>query len=123
MNVLKTYTENIEVPEQKARMTELFQWINTTFPDLEAVIKWNQPMFTHHGTFIIGFSRAKQHLSFTPEEALITYFLDDIKKSGYKYTKGLVKIKWTEEIDFKLIKKLIEFNLKDKAECTTFFRR
>lgn len=79
-------------------------------------------MFTDHGTFIIGFSRAKHHLSFGPEEVVINMFLDDIKKSGYGYTKGLVKIKWSEEIDYRLIKRIIDFNITDKAECTTFFR-
>ncbi|MCQ4950818.1 hypothetical protein NE646_14380, partial [Bittarella massiliensis] len=39
------------------------------FPDLTPKIAWNQPMFTDHGTFIIGFSAAKAHLAVAPERA------------------------------------------------------
>ncbi len=80
-------------------------------------------MFTDHGTLIIGFSEAKNHMSFTPEEAVIQLFSEEIVKSGYEHTKGIVKIKWTDEIDYELLKKLIEFNIREKAECTTFFRK
>lgn len=123
MEILKDYLEKIQNAGQKARMVELFQWVYDTFPNLEAVIKWNQPMFIDHGTFIIGFSMAKYHMSFTPEESVITQFLEDIVKSGYDHTKGLVKIKWTDEIDYSLIKRIVEFNIADKSECTTFFRK
>jgi len=123
MDVLKGYLEAIVVAEQKARMEEIFNWIHETFPSLEAVIKWNQAMFVDHGTLIIGFSMAKQHMSFTPEEAVITIFTEDIKKAGYEHTKGIVKVKWADEVNYELIKRLIEFNMIDKAECKTFFRK
>ncbi|MDA3847101.1 MAG: DUF1801 domain-containing protein [Vallitaleaceae bacterium] len=103
-------------------MIEVFAWIGETFSELEAAIKWNQPMFMNHGTFIIGFSMAKQHMAFTPEEAGIAVFLDDIKKSGYEHTKMLAKIKWTDEVDYNLLHRMIEFNIADKLGCTTFFR-
>ncbi|QCB29216.1 hypothetical protein [Corynebacterium endometrii] len=31
--------------------------------ELGCHIAWNQPMFTHHDTFIIGFSHAKKHMA------------------------------------------------------------
>lgn len=123
MGELMNYIESIQVPEQKVRMVEVFQWVKEVFPNLEAVIKWNQPMFMDHGTFIIGFSKAKNHMSFTLEEAVMKIFLEDIEKSGYEHTKLLAKIKWTDEVDFDLLKKMIEFNIADKATCTTFFRK
>lgn len=63
---LKEYLECIDIEEQKVRMKEIFEWIDLKFPQLEGTIKWNQPMFLDHGTFIIGFSIAKKHISFTP---------------------------------------------------------
>lgn len=65
------YLNSIDNPEHKNRMSEVFQWIEKNFPTLQGVIKWNQPMFTNHGTLIIGFSTAKNHMSFTPEEYVI----------------------------------------------------
>lgn len=123
MKILNSYLDEIKIPEQKARMMEVFQWIGEEFPNLEATIKWDQPMFTDHGTFIIGFSMAKHHMSFTPEVAVITSFSGDIKKSGYDHTKGLVKIKWTDEVDYTLLRRIIQFNIDEKAECNTFFRK
>lgn len=32
-------------------------------------IAWNQPMFTHHGTYIIGFSAASKHIATPPDRA------------------------------------------------------
>ena len=123
MDVLQEYLDAIVIPEQKARMEEIFSWVHNTFPTLETVIKWNQPMFVDHGTLIIAFSRAKGHMSFTPEEAVINMFSEKIKKAGYEHTKMLVKVKWNDEVDYELIKFLIEFNMADKAECKTFFRK
>lgn len=123
MDAFKNYIDSIESMEQKNRMIEIFSWIRENFPNLGQVIKWNQPMFTDHDTFIIGFSIAKHHLSFTPEEYGITVFLEDIEKSGYEHTKGIVKIKWNNEVDYPLLRKLIQFNVDDKKNCTTFFRK
>ena len=122
MKELEAYLESVEIPEQRARMEEVFQWIHEKYPKLTAAIKWNQPMFMDHGTFIIGFSRAKAHMSFTPEEPVINLFSDAIKASGYDRTKGLAKIKWTDEVDYDLLAKMIEYNIEDKKDCTTFFR-
>lgn len=122
MKTLIDYLNEITDLDQRARMESVFDWVKTTYPQLESTIKWNQPMFTDHGTFIIGFSRAKHHMSFTPEEYTMNHFMNDIKEAGYDYTKGLVKIKWTEDIQFDLISKMIAFNLDDKVNCTTFFR-
>ena len=123
MNEFKNYIDSIESIEQKNRMVEIFSWIREKFPNLVEVIKWNQPMFTDHDTFIIGFSRAKHHISFTPEEFSLAIFLEDIEKSGYEHTKGIVKIKWTQEVDYSLLHKIIQFNVEDKMSCKTFFRK
>ncbi len=123
MNAFKNYIDSIESTEQKNRIIEIFNWIRENFPNLDEVIKWNQPMFTDHNTFIIGFSMAKHHISFSPEVYSVALFLEDIEKSGYEYTKGLVKIKWTEEVDYSLLHKIIKFNIEDKINCKTFFRK
>ncbi|MBN2797371.1 MAG: DUF1801 domain-containing protein [Clostridia bacterium] len=123
MKTIEDYLKEIQVQEQHDRMKELFDWIKTHYPQLEGVIKWNQPMFTDHGTFIIGFSTAKKHFSFNPEPQVIEMFKEDIHNAGYETTMALGKIKWTDQTDFDLLKKLIDFNLEDKKEMTSFFRK
>ena len=71
----------------------LLQTIQSSYPELEHVVKWNQPMFTHHGTFIIGFSTAKNHISIAPEAYTLEKFKEKITQAGYEQTKMLFKIK------------------------------
>ena len=71
---------------------EEIAWVKDTFPTLTPKIAWNQPMFTDHGTFIIGFSAAKQHFSVSPEVQGMTAFCDVITKSGYSQTSNLFRI-------------------------------
>ncbi len=80
-------------------------------------------MFTDHGTFIIGLSTAKHHLSISPEEAGITHFANEISQAGYSATKGLFRIPWNDPVDNELLAKMIEFNIQDKAEHTNFWRK
>ena len=44
------------------------------YPELELRIVWNQPMLTHHGTYIVGFSAASRHTAMAPERATIIRF-------------------------------------------------
>lgn len=123
MEAFAEYLARIENQEQRARMEEIFHWIMKTFPQLEQKIAWNQPMFTDHGTFIIGFSMAKHHMSVAPEPPGITRFADEIKAAGYDHTNQLFRIKWGSPVDYSLLKKIIEFNILDKADCSTFWRK
>lgn len=122
MNTFDEFLETIEIPEQRSRTKEILDWITKKYPELNQEIKWKQPMFTDHGTYIIGFSVSKKHLAVAPEQVGINQFLDEIKNVGYDHTKEIIRIPWSSEIDYSLLEKLIDFNITDKAECTTFWR-
>ncbi|HLR07715.1 MAG TPA: DUF1801 domain-containing protein [Bacillota bacterium] len=92
------------------------------FPSLVPEIKWNQPMFTDHDTFIIAFSIAKHHVAVAPEKAGIDHFSDEILQAGYEHTKQLIRIPWSDSVNFTLLEKIIVFNIEDKADCSTFWR-
>lgn len=108
---------------QREKLSTLLNWIAQTFPELETTIKWNQPMFTHHGTFILGFSASKKHFSIAPEAFAIDKFKARIAAASYSATNNLFRIQWTQEIDYDLIKDIIQFNIEDKADCDTFWRK
>ncbi len=57
-------------------------------------VAWNQPMFTNHGTFIIGFSISKHHLAIAPERVAINHFSDEIIQAGHSYSKELMHTPW-----------------------------
>lgn len=122
MKDLATFLASVDAPLKRERVEEVFSWIQEKYPQLQAEIKWNQPMFTDHGTFIIGFSVSKKHLAVAPESVTITHVEDDIKTAGYDYTKEIVRIPWNKSLEYSLLEKMIEFNIWDKAECTTFWR-
>jgi uncharacterized protein YdhG (YjbR/CyaY superfamily) len=123
MEVFAEYLASIDNPQHRARMEEVFSWVTKKFPNLLPKIAWNQPMFTDHGTYIIGFSVAKHHLAVAPEKAGINHFSDEIVQAGYDHSKELVRIPWGSPVDLSLLEKMIEFNILDKAECSTFWRK
>ncbi|MEL7610841.1 MAG: iron chaperone [Bacillota bacterium] len=123
MEVFKEYLARIDNPQHRARTEEVLDWVNRRFPNLVPRIAWNQPMFTDHGTFIIGFSVAKQHLAVAPEKAAILHFSDEIARAGYDQSKELVRIRWDGPVDLLLLEKIIEFNISDKAGSSAFWRK
>jgi uncharacterized protein YdhG (YjbR/CyaY superfamily) len=123
MEAFAEFLTGIDDPIHRERTEEVLTWIKNKYPNLKTEIKWNQPMFTDHGTFIIGFSVSKKHLAAAPESVAITHVEDDIVKAGYDYTKELIRIPWKGPVDYSLLEKMIEFNIWDKAECSTFWRK
>lgn len=123
MEVFAEYLARINNLGHRDRTEEVLAWITKKYPNLVPKIAWNQPMFTDHGTFIIGFSVSKHHLAVAPEKAGINQFSDEIEKAGYDHTKELVRIRWDGPVDFSLLGKMIEFNITEKADCSTFWRR
>ncbi|WP_071395021.1 iron chaperone [Bacillus tuaregi] len=122
MEVFEQFLASIDHPDHRERTKEILTWVADTFPSLEPQMKWNTPMFTDHGTFIIGFSTSKQHMSVSPEDAGIAQFTDEIAQAGYSATKGLFRIPWKKPVDYDLLEKMIEFNIKDKEDYTKLWR-
>jgi len=123
MEVFADYLARIANPLHRVRMEEVLTWVTKQFPYLEPKLAWNQPMYTDHGTFIIGFSAAKHHMAFAPERAGMIHFADEIAQSGYEYTKELVRVPWDRPVPFGLLENMIDFNITDKADCSTFWRK
>ena len=123
MEIFAEYLAHIDNMQHRNRTEEVLAWVAEKFPNLMPKIAWNQPMFTDHGTFIIGFSVSKHHLAVSPEKAGIDHFSNEIVQAGYDHTKQLVRIKWDSQVHFPLLEKMIEFNISDKADCPTFWRK
>ncbi|MDQ1919297.1 iron chaperone [Massilia pseudoviolaceinigra] len=123
MSVFADFLAQIADPQHRERTEAVLDWVAEQFPHLDRKIAWNQPMFTDHGTFIIGFSLAKPHLALAPEAAAIDHFSRQIVAAGYGHTSQLIRIPWKGEVDFSLLEKIIQFNIVDKARCDTFWRK
>ena len=79
-------------------------------------------MFTEHGTYIIWFSAAKDHLSVAPEQACMVKIGPVLHERGIDRTKMLIRFPWDREVDLDVIKQIIDFNIADKADCKGFWR-
>lgn len=123
MDPFEEYVEEIESPDHRERTREILKWVMDTFPHLQPQIKWNTPMFTHHESFIIGFSTAKGHMSVSPEQVGMKRFAEAIAQANYSATKGLFRIRWNQPVDYELLEKIISFNIQDKSEDTHFWRQ
>lgn len=120
MNLLNQYLETIDNYNNQQKFKAVLDFVFKNFPSLEFKFAWNQPMFTNQGTFIIGFSVAKQHFSIAPESLTIAKFKEQIISAGYEITNNLFRIKWTDDVNYELLTKIIEFNIIDKKDYPNF---
>lgn len=123
MEMFAKYLTTIEDPEHRSRVEVVLSWALATYPTLQPRIAWNQPMLTDHGTFIIGFSVSKGHMSVSPEQAGMRQFTDEIAAAGYSQTANLFRIPWDTDVDYDLLSALIQFNIDEKADCDTFWKK
>lgn len=122
MKDFQMYLDQIIEQYKRQRMEGILNEIKKTFPQLKEKIKWNQPVFTDHGTFIIGFSIAKAHIAVAPEAVAINHFEKEIEEAGYSHTQELFRIKWTDKVDFDLLFKLVNYNIDNKKDMIKFWR-
>ncbi len=113
----------METESHRMRFREVLQWVERNFPNLEPKLAWNQPMFTDHKTFIIGFSVSQKHFAVSPEAKGIDKFSDEIARAGYSRGKNIFRIKWGDSVDYLLLGRMIQYNIEDKKECSSFWRK
>lgn len=115
--------EKIDHQEHKKRYEEILLWMDEKYPQLERQFKWSTPMYADHGTFIIAFKPTKHHIAFTPEYKGIQEFEEELIERNYQYGSMNINIKWDQEVPYDLFKKIIDFNIKDKKDCKTYWRK
>lgn len=122
METFEEYLDSMGEPAHRNKMEEILTWIKNKYPNLGIRIAWNQPMFTDHGTYIIGFSHSKQHIAMSPEVKPIKEFQSVIEETGLSHTNNIIRIKWEDPIPYQLMQTLIDYNIEDKASYEKFWR-
>ena len=72
ITTLDEFLATIPDDDNRERMVDVVVWVGLTYPELELRIAWNQPMFTHRGTYIIEFSAASKHMAMALERSTTT---------------------------------------------------
>ena len=122
ISTLDEYLATIPNDDNRARMADVLDWVSCKFPELELRITWNQPMFTHHGTYIIGFSAASKHMAMAPERATMIRFEPAMRERGTDFGKMFVRQPWNKPFDYELLNAFIQHQLTDKHDVTSFWR-
>ena len=108
IKTLDEYLETIPNDDNRARMVDVLVWVGLTYPELERRIAWNQPMFTHHGTYIIGFSAASKHMAMAPERATMIRFEQVMREHGTDFGTMLARQPWTKPFNYELLNAFIQ---------------
>jgi len=122
IKTLDEYLETIPDDDNRERMVDVLVWVGLTYPELELRIEWNQPMFTHHGTYIIGFSAASKHMTMAPERATMIRFEQVMRERGTDFSTMLARQPWDKPFDYELLDAFIQHQLAEKQDITSFWR-
>jgi uncharacterized protein YdhG (YjbR/CyaY superfamily) len=102
------FPENVRELLTKIRTT-----IREAAPDAEEAIKYRMPTFTLHGN-LVHFAAFKNHIGFYPAPRGIEAFKDEL--SAYEGAKGTVRFPLDKPIPFDLIRRIVEFRVKETLE-------
>lgn len=122
METFEDYLCSMGEPDHRDKMEEILNWVKEKYPNLDTRIAWNQPMFTDHGTYIIGFSHSTKHIAVSPEVKPIKKFKHLIEETGLSHTDNIIRVKWEEPIPYDLLETFIDYNIEDKIDHTNFWR-
>ena len=122
ISTLDEYLETIPNDDNRARMVDVLVWVGITYPEMVLRIAWNQPMFTHHGTYIIGFSAASKQMAMAPERATMIRFEQVMRERGTDFGKMFARQPWNKPFDYELLDAFIQHQLTEKQDITSFWR-
>lgn len=98
-------------PEDVRKILEEIRYtILETIPETEEVISYRMPAFKFKG-ILVYFAAFKDHIGFFPTLSAIKAFRKEL--SGYEISKGTVRFPFGRQIPFPLIRKIVEFRVKE----------
>jgi uncharacterized protein YdhG (YjbR/CyaY superfamily) len=96
---------------------EILQKIRTIIrdaaPDVEETIKYRMPTFVLHGN-LVHFAGFQKHIGFYPTPSAIEAFRREL--AAYESAKGSVQFPLNEPVPFTLIRKMVEFRVKETQQ-------
>jgi uncharacterized protein YdhG (YjbR/CyaY superfamily) len=95
--------------------------IRDAAPDAEEAIKYQIPTFVLHGN-LVHFAAFQKHIGFYPTPSAIAAFSGELR--GYESARGSVQFPLNKSVPFTLIKKMVEFRVKEsRAKMPTKKRK
>lgn len=103
------YFANID-PVAAATARSIFAALTSTFPELELVVAWNQPMLRNEQGYVLGLSTTTRHLLLNPFSAtVLTDFAAQL--SAYEVNKNTFRVPLDWKVDETLVRALVAARL------------
>lgn len=119
---LDEYLASIADPTHREQFAGLLRWVGATWPQLECQVKWNQPMFTDHGTFILGFTALTNHITVGPERRTLARFMGDVETLKLVHGAKTFRIGYDEAGQQRdLLRQIVDYTIADKKDVQTFW--
>ena len=100
--------------DQETAIRRFADYVETTYPDLELVLAWNQPMFKLGKKYLIGFMPAKNHINLlTMTNTPVTHFSERL--SAYRHGTRSISVPFDWNIDEELIKDILLFRAEEES--------
>lgn len=93
-------------------LEELRETIKQVAPSAEETISYQMPTFKLHKN-LVHFAAYKKHIGFYPTPSAIEAFSEDLK--AYTTSKGAVQFPIDEPIPLDLVRKIVEFRVKENS--------
>jgi uncharacterized protein YdhG (YjbR/CyaY superfamily) len=100
-------------PDVQKLLQQIRATIRKAAPDAKETIKYRMPTFVLNEN-LAHFAGFEKHIGFYPTPSGIEAFKKEL--AGYKSAKGSVQFPLNERVPFDLIKKMVEFRVKDTRE-------
>ena len=118
---VEEYLDSIADERHRAEFRELLDGVHATWPQLACEIKWNQPMFMDHGTFIFVFTALTNHVTVGSEPRAFEHAMPLIEQQHLKRGKKTFQIPYERSDAWEVLEQIIEFTTADKRDVQTFW--
>lgn len=103
-----------QVPKEHIGMLkEMRALTKKLIPDGAESIKYGMPTIELAGKNFIHYAAMKGHLGFYPTPSGVHAYEAELKKKGYEYSKGCIRLSYNKPLPTALITKIITFRKKD----------
>jgi uncharacterized protein YdhG (YjbR/CyaY superfamily) len=113
---IKTIDEYIRSfpPVVREILEEIRKTIHEAAPGAEEAMRYGIPTFILDEN-LVHFAAFKRHIGFYPTPSAIRAFREEL--SPYKHAKGSIQFPLDEPIPYDLVRRMVEFRVKEVREC------
>jgi uncharacterized protein YdhG (YjbR/CyaY superfamily) len=117
----KTIEEYIEAApvEAQEKLWQLHETIRKAAPGATEALKWSMPAYSYQ-KILVTFAVFKQHIGFYPMPSAIKKFAKELSK--YKTATGSVQFPLDKKLPLSLIRRIVQFRVKENLEGTIKWR-